>query len=408
MNIFAMLREGLRNEFPPAFRKALKSKETVILHQLRIGTNGGAQNVDIKIQWIDKPDALKGMVMIVFLDLPKTDEIKLKPTKGGENSQTVKYAELEEELQRTREEMQSNAEEMQTAQEEQRSTNEELQSTNEELQSSNEELTTSKEEMQSLNEELQTLNAELQSKVDDYLRMNSDMKNLLNSTDIATLFLDKELNIRRYTNEATKIFKLIKSDIGRPLTDLVSDLSYPDLASDAREVLRSLVFIQKQIPTKDGRWFSVRIMPYRTLDDRIDGLVITFINHSNIKLLEGELKETHQMHRLILTTSSDVIVRLSNDMNVLEFNPQAEKLFGKKHKSILNKNFIKLFIPEANQKKVAAELNEILDETQNCQYKTQITTSKDKTVDVEWSISILLNHIKKPTGLILISKETEE
>ncbi len=174
--------------------------------------------------------------------------------------------------------MQSTLEEMQTSQEELKSSNEELQSTNEELQSTNEELTTSKEEMQSLNEELQTVNAELQSKVDEFSRVNNDMKNLLNSTDIATLFLDKELNIRRFTNQATKIFKLIKSDIGRPFTDQVSDLIYPELASDALEVLRTLVFIQKQIPTRDGRWFFIRIMPYRTLDDRIEGLVITFIN----------------------------------------------------------------------------------------------------------------------------------
>jgi two-component system CheB/CheR fusion protein len=180
---------------------------------------------------------------------------------------------------------------MQTSQEELKSTNEELQSANEELQSTNEELTTSKEEMQSLNEELQTVNAELQAKVDDYSRVNNDMKNLLNSTDIATLFLDKELNIRRYTNQATKIFKLIKSDIGRPFTDQVSDLIYAELSEDALEVLRTLVFIQKQIPTKDGRWYSVRIMPYRTYDDRIDGLVITFINITDLKLLEVKLNE---------------------------------------------------------------------------------------------------------------------
>ncbi len=403
MNIFAMLREGLRNEFPPAFRKAMKTKGTIVLNHLKVDNNGGAQNVNVKIQWIDKPDVLKGMIMIVFLDLPKTDEIKLKTKKGDKNLHSIKQAELEEELQRLREEMQSNTEEMQTAQEEQKSTNEELQSTNEELQSANEELTTSKEEMQSLNEELQTVNAELQSKVEEYLRVDNDMKNLLNSTDIATLFLDKELNILRYTDKATKIFKLIKSDIGRPITDLVSDLSYPNLVNDAREVLRTLVFIQKQIPTKNNRWFSVRIMPYRTFDDRIDGLVITFINNSNIKQLEGNLMETNQMHRLILNTSSDVIVRLSVDMTVLEFNPQAELFFGETYKSTLNKNFIQLFIPESNQKKVDKELNKILHEAMHRKYKTQVKASEDKITDIEWSINILLNHFKKPTGLILIS-----
>ena len=178
---------------------------------------------------------------------------------------------------------------MQTSQEELKSTNEELQSTNEELQSTNEELTTSKEEMQSLNEELQTVNIELQSKVSDYMEANNDMKNLLNSTDIATLFLDKNLNIRRYTDQLTKIIKLRMSDLGRPFTEMVSDLQYPEIADDARKVLRTLIFKESDIPTCDHRWFSVRIMPYRTLEDKIDGVVITFIDITKAKKTENEL-----------------------------------------------------------------------------------------------------------------------
>ncbi|MDP2115296.1 MAG: PAS domain-containing protein, partial [Bacteroidota bacterium] len=189
------------------------------------------------------------------------------------------------------------------------------------MQSTNEELTSSKEEMQSLNEELQTVNAELQSKIEDYSRVNNDMRNLLNSTDIATLFLDNKLHIRQYTPQATNIFKLIKSDIGRPFTDLVSDLIYSEMVEDTVEVIKTLVFIKKQIPTKDGRWFSVRIMPYRTFEDRIDGLVITFFNITDLKQLEAKLHENEQVHQLILNSSSDVIIKLSKDFNILEFNP---------------------------------------------------------------------------------------
>ena len=180
---------------------------------------------------------------------------------------------------------------MQTSQEELRSANEELQSTNEELQSTNEELTTSKEEMQSLNEELQTVNTELQAKVDELSRSSNDMKNLLNSTDIATLFLDNDLNVRRFTPQATKIIKLIPADVGRPITDLASDLRYPELADDAREVLRTLASAEKPIAARDGRWFTVRIMPYRTLDDRIDGVVITFADITAAKTLEAKLRD---------------------------------------------------------------------------------------------------------------------
>jgi two-component system CheB/CheR fusion protein len=308
-----------------------------------------------------------------------------------------------------REEMQSTLEEMQTSQEELKSTNEELQSTNEELQSTNEELTTSKEEMQSLNEELQTVNAELQSKVDEFSRVNNDMKNLLNSTDIATLFLDKELNIRRYTDQATKIFKLIKSDIGRPFTDQVSDLIYPELAADAREVLRTLIFIQKQIPTKDGRWFSIRIMPYRTYDDRIDGLVITFINTSDFKQMEVELLETEKRHRLLINLSSDVIVQLSTDWKIVDFNSEAEKFFAKKQKEILNQNFLQLFIPEQEQKKVEKELRKLLNEAiDTTNYKMEIIAAGEKTQVIEWSVNALCNSLKKPIGLMMIAKNRQK
>jgi two-component system CheB/CheR fusion protein len=170
-----------------------------------------------------------------------------------------------------------------------------MQSTNEELQSANEELTTSKEEMQSLNEELQTVNTELQAKVDELSRSNNDMKNLLNSTDIATLFLDNELKVRRFTTQATKIIKLIASDMGRPITDLASDLLYPELTADAQEVLRKLGFVEKPVNARDGRWFTVRIMPYRTLDDRIDGVVITFADITAAKTLEAQLREKHDI-----------------------------------------------------------------------------------------------------------------
>jgi two-component system CheB/CheR fusion protein len=170
-----------------------------------------------------------------------------------------------------------------------------MQSTNEELQSTNEELMTSKEEMQSLNEELQTVNTELQAKVDELSRSNNDMKNLLNSTDIATLFLDNDLKVRRFTTQATKIIKLIAGDVGRPITDLASDLLYPELTADAQEVLRKLGFVEKPVNARDGRWFTVRIMPYRTLDDRIDGLVITFADITAAKMLEAQLREKHDV-----------------------------------------------------------------------------------------------------------------
>jgi two-component system CheB/CheR fusion protein len=404
LNIFAMLRDGLRNEFPMAFRKTILTKEVVILRNIKVGTNGGTKIINVTIQAIEKPEPLNGMVIIIFSDVPDSPVSRQGAKKGKSDQNAARHSELEDELQRTREEIQIIVEEMQTSQEELKSANEELQSTNEELQSTNEELTTSKEEMQSLNEELQTVNAELQSKVDDFSRVNNDMKNLLNSTDIATLFLDKELKIRRYTIQATKIFKLIKSDIGRPFTDLVSDLIYPGLAVDAQEVLQTLVFIQKQIATIDNRWLSVRIMPYRTFDDRIDGLVITFINITELKQAEVKLQETLQMNRLIIQTSDDIIIKLSTDYMITMFNPAAEKLFGKKRKEIINQDFFLTFIPEKSKEKIRNEFYSLPEEPATDNFSMQVIASGGKLQVANWSVNKQFNSMKQLTGFILITK----
>ena len=404
LNIFAMLREGLQNEFPIAFRKAILTKGTEILHNIKIGSNDSLLTVNVKIQWIEKPEVLKNMVMIIFTDVPTITQAIKGSKKGKIAIDSVRHSKLEEELQHTREEMQSALEEMQTSQEELKSTNEELQSTNEELQSTNEELITSKEEMQSLNEELQTVNVELQSKVDEFSRVNNDMKNLLNSTDIATLFLDKELNIRRYTNQTTKIFKLIKSDIGRPFTDQASDLDYPELVDDALEVLRTLVFIQKQISTKDGRWFSIRIMPYRTFDDRIDGLVITFFNMSSQKQVEEQLNESKQLNRLLFNSSSDKIIKLSDELKVVEFNTEAEKFFDRKREDILDQNFIQTFVPEPEQKKTEKEMKKLFSEPLDSKFRLKVIAAADQIQEVEWAVNVICTDQKMPVGLLLISK----
>jgi len=291
-NLFAMAREGLRYELNRVWQKALRKKTVAILKGVKVGTNGGIQSVDITVEPISKPAALQGMVLAVFSDV--TTPLDTKTTSNAKRASSCgdTLAVMQRQLPQAREEIQTCREQMQTSQEELKSTNEELQSANEELQSTNEELTTSKEEMQSLNEELQTVNHELQAKVDELSWANNDMKNLLNSTEIATLFLDDDLNVRRFTTQTTSIIKLIASDVGRPITDISTDLDYAGLAADAKEVLRTLAFIEKQVATRDGRWFLVRIMPYRTLENRIDGVVITFLNITVAKTLEIQLRQT--------------------------------------------------------------------------------------------------------------------
>ncbi|PRR83465.1 PAS domain-containing protein [Clostridium vincentii] len=167
-----------------------------------------------------------------------------------------------------------------------------MQSCNEELQSTNEELTTTKEEVQSSNEELKTINFELQAKLDGLSLVTNDMKNLMDSTKIATLFLDNTLLVKRFTNQMTVVSRLILSDVGRPITDIASDLIYPELTEDAMEVQRTLIAVEKQIMSRNGNWFSARILPYHTLDSENDGVVITFVDITKSKVMEVELNKT--------------------------------------------------------------------------------------------------------------------
>ena len=295
-NIHVMAKEGLAHELALALPKALRSGEPVTCANLRVGVNGGTQIVDVMVQPIEKPAALRGMVMLVFKDVDAPPVEAASPGKRAARG-SPRVRELERALDHARQEVQALREEMQTTQEELKSSNEEMQSTNEELQSTNEELTTSKEEMQSLNEELQTVNVELQSKVDDLSLASNDMENLLNSTDMATVFLDNALHLRRFTNQATRIFRLKAGDVGRPLSDIVSDLAYPDLAADAGEVLRTLAFVEREIAAGDARWYQVKIMPYRTMENVIDGVVITFNDIGVAKHLEAELRALAGKHK---------------------------------------------------------------------------------------------------------------
>ncbi|UYG04717.1 PAS domain-containing protein [Halomonas sp. LR3S48] len=290
-NFHAMVREGLRIPITSALRQAENQSEPLHLPGLQVQlAGGGMQSVDVTVQALREPTTLRGMKMIVFRDIAKPHASPADKNTSTTAAQQAYAAEL----QQYQDEIQTLREENRTSQEELQSANEELQSTNEELQSTNEELTTSKEEMQSMNEELQTINAEMQTKLDDLALAQSDMNNLLNSIEIAILFLDQNLNLRRFTDRASKIISIREGDIGRPLSDLTTSLLYPELNDDALNTLSTLAFSEKQITTTDDRWFTVRIMPYRRLDNVIDGVVITLIDITATKELEQALRKDLQ------------------------------------------------------------------------------------------------------------------
>ncbi len=277
--ISAMAREGLRLELAAALRRAQASGQVMRSPGIKVKINGGSQYVDLTVKPLEKPEALRGLLAVVF------EEAKEPPPgsqgKAGRRTDTdlaERLADLEQELQHTRERHQGAIEELETSNEELKSINEELQSANEELQSTNEELEATKEEQQSLNEELATVNTELQAKIEELAQSQDDLKNLLSSTEIATVFLGNDLTVMRFTPEAAKLINLIASDVGRPVRHLVTNLNYKDMVADASEVIQSLKTKEREVCTKDGVWHQMRIMPYRTTGNVIAGVVITFSN----------------------------------------------------------------------------------------------------------------------------------
>jgi two-component system CheB/CheR fusion protein len=272
-----MARDGIRHELAAAIRKSRLQRKSVVVEGMRIKTDGGYRRLTMTITPMRKSEGVEDLLMVAFEDIANE---KLKPAKSR-SAHAPRDApggsRLEQELKSSQEHLQTTIEELETS-------NEELQSTNEELQSSTEELETSKEELQSLNEELVTVNAELEGKIEELSRANDEIKNLLDSTKIATIFLDDQLCINRFTSEASKIINLIPGDIGRPISHIVSNLEHVTLSEEAQEVIDSLVTKEHPVRTKEGRWYLSRIIPYRTLDNQIGGVVITFTDITEQKM----------------------------------------------------------------------------------------------------------------------------
>lgn len=284
LNVFAMARAGLEAPLEEAFRSALRERRAARRSAISFIGPSGSETTDLVVEPVADSDALDGLILVVF-----AADSRSRQSISGDDAPTPVPADsaeetmsLRDEIERLRSILKVTRDAMQASHEQNQAANEELQSTNEELQSTNEELMTSKEEMQSMNEELQTVNQELEARVDELVNASNDMSNLLNSTSIATLFLDSSLCIRRFTPQVTSIFNLIPRDIGRPITDLATVLDYRSLVDDAREVLRTLIPISRSVSSVDGRWFDVRVMPYRTHDDRIDGVVLTYMDCTDL------------------------------------------------------------------------------------------------------------------------------
>jgi two-component system CheB/CheR fusion protein len=284
--------------------------------------------VDVAIRPISQPEVLRRLLLVTFVPTGRRGDPRKAPRASAlPGARGRAPSELVDELTYTKERLQHSLEELQATNEELMSSNEELTSTNEELQSANEELETTKEEMQSMNEELQTLNTELRANLDDVAEANADLQNLMNSTEIATIFLNPDLTIKRFTPSAHRLIPIIAADVGRPLTDLVPSLAYERLIDDARDVLRTLIPCERQVQAAEGGWYTVRIMPYRTMKDTIGGLVLTFVDITRTKQAETVLTAARDHFQAIVDTVGQPLIVLGADLNVVSGNRAFFRMF---------------------------------------------------------------------------------
>ncbi len=359
LNVVDMARLGLRNDIRVALRRAVRDRRRVVQSGVEFAANGGRQAIDLIVH----PVPNGNQFMIIFHDIGtlraetgRDAEARLTVAEGDE----ARLQELEAELQLTRERLRTTIEELETSNEELKSSNEEMVSMNEELQSTNEELESSKEELQSINEELETVNVELRHKLQELSHANSDLQNLFDSTDIATIFLGNDLNIKNFTPAARKIFNLIESDKGRPLIDLASRFPLDGLKDQAAKVIRTLVPVEREIGGGESPDLLMRVVPYRTVENVIEGVVLTFVDVSRLKRAERRLAGSEARYRALMQGAHEAAMVFTLDDGrpgvMQEGNEAARKLLGYDEDEMLGKRPGDILAADADLSGLVAEL----------------------------------------------------
>jgi two-component system CheB/CheR fusion protein len=348
-NILKMAREGLLADLTISLKKAIKTREIVFCPHVRVKTNSHFSLVNLTIRSVNISPTKKHLTSIYLITLEEAQNTQATQATQEDSSLNTdaRIIELKNELKIKEDYIQAFHENMENTNQELKCSNEEMQSINEELQSSNEELETSKEELQSVNEELGTVNAELQAKLLELSQSNNDMNNLLAGTGIATIFLDLQLRILRFTSATSKIMNLILSDIGRPVSHLALNLiNYDHFLEDTQNVLTSLNPKVADVQTSDEKWFTMRIQPYRTIDNVIEGVVITFAEITEIV----HSREALRRMAVIIRDAHDAIIMQKLDGTITAWNSGATKLYGWSEREALTKN-IRSLIPNELQEK---------------------------------------------------------
>lgn len=403
LNLFSIVRKALRPAVRAAMQRAEKTAETIATESMTLKIEGRSRSVRLIVEPLsDRPGAESGRWIVAFQETAAA--ATGKDAKGLASAPHADVRALEQELQTTKTQLRATIEELETSSEEMKSANEEYQSVNEELQSSNEELETAKEEMQSVNEELQTINAEMIGKNEMLTRLNSDLKNLLESTQIATIFLDDKLHIKNFTPAMTDLFHLRDSDRGRPITEIVTRMHYADLRRDVAKVLRTLAVIEHEVRlTEDETVFIMRIRPYRSVDNVIDGVVITFIDITERKRHEEVISRL----AAIVESSQDAIIGHAFDGTITSWNSGAEAIFGYTAAEAIGKPFSTL-IPE-NQKDEVPQLLDKLKRGERVEHFEIDRIRKDgQTIDVSLAVSPIKDARGKMIAASTIARQFTE
>ncbi|RZK60551.1 MAG: chemotaxis protein CheR [Pedobacter sp.] len=347
-NIHRVLKNELKHSIGNAIHQVSQHKKNITNMIVKIPSKGKNKVISVSVDYL-KDTSLQGLLIVSFNNLG--DEKIKRVRKANETDDNAVIKELESELDFTKRQLSSTIEQMDSSLEELKSTNDELQSTNEELQSTNEEALTTKEEMQSLNEELMTINLQHQAKTEELTLLNNDMKNLLDNTEIGTIFLDNNLRILRFTPHVTKLFNVIPQDVGRLITHVVSNFDYPEIEDSIKEVVESLVGKELEVSTKNGDWYNLRIMPYRTLDNFISGAVLAFTRITPLKSMENKLEQLLKFAKASLELLEVPAIMFADDDKILAVNSKFLKLFRIKMEEISEQSFRELVINnwKANQ-----------------------------------------------------------
>jgi two-component system CheB/CheR fusion protein len=338
-DVVDLVRPELRFELRSALHRVFELGQPTLSLPILVQFNGAPHRVQLQVKSAGEDGGEQPRhALVLFIEGEAVSDAVAPSDQRSAADDTVRR--LSEELQLTQSRLRTTREESEAANEELRAANEELQSINEEYRSTSEELETSKEELQSINEELQTVNSELKLKLDTVSRAHSDLQNLMAATDFGTLFLDSSLRIKRFTKPVTDLFRITPADEGRPVTDFAHGLDYQDLVKDAEAVLNNLAPIRREVKSRNNRWYDLRLRPYRTVDDKIDGVVITFVDVTERLNVEQALRKSEQMLRQdkrLVEISHDPIFIWDFDSGILEWNRGSEELYGYSRAEALGK-----------------------------------------------------------------------